>query len=190
MSSRRIRYFNRNIVNSLVPAHIRKLKTPNGGKIRSKKNNSNRGKNNKSLVVGHGLPYESINRPRNGQFYVDLDSGDTYLFAKQMGWLDLNGWQPDVGEGPPDEENTPDPLSGDQYLNIFNGDLYVYAEGMGWVLQNAIEGPPGPAGESFSFDIETTTGPTGPTISGPLKVKPGQTVKLWIDKSQLHADVI
>lgn len=190
MSSRRIRYFNRNVINSLVPANVRKLKTPRKNKTKQLiKINKNK-RSVQSLIEDHGLPYEHINNPRSGQFYVNLDTGDTYLFAKQLGWLDINGWQPDVGEGAPDEENPANPLSGDQYLNIFTGDLYVFNEGFGWILQNAIEGPPGPAGESFSFELETITGPTGPTLSGSMTVNPGQKVKLWIKDSQLYADVI
>lgn len=140
---------------------------------------------------GFGLPNENITNPTNGHFYVDQDSGDAYLFVAKLGWVNLNSWQPDVGEGPPDEDNPLNPLSGDQYLDVLTGDFYVFSEGLGWVLNNGIEGPPGPPGESFSFELMTTSGPTGPTISGPITVTPGKTVRLWLSsEGQLQADVI
>lgn len=141
-------------------------------------------------VVADGMPFNAIRKPKNGQFFVNQTTGDTYLYASQLGWLDMNGWQPFVGEGVPQQDNPPYPNSGDQYLNVLSGDLYVFAEGFGWVLQNGLQGPQGPPGDSFSFEIETVAGSRdGPTISGPISVKANQRVKLWIDNGQLHADV-
>lgn len=136
---------------------------------------------------GHGPP---SGKSVNGFFYVNQDTGDTYIYVKNLGWVDLSSWQPDVGEGPPSKENPPDPFTGDQYIDVLTGDFYIFTEGFGWILGNGIEGPPGPQGPAFTFDLCTTVGPTGPTISGPLQVKPGQTVQLWIQDGQLHADVI
>ena len=121
--------------------------------------------------------------------YVDSDTGDVYLFSVKLGWISMSGWQPDVGEGIPDNENPPDPLSGDQYLDILTGDLYVYSEGLGWVLQNAIEGPRGPPGESFDFNLIIMDGPHGPDLMNPLHVKSGDTIKLWIEDTKLRARV-
>lgn len=198
MSQRRRRYFNRDQLNPLIPKAVRKQKTPKGKRTYSRKkiqSGLNQLKHlnlrrSPSVVVGHGMPYQVVRKPRNGQFFVDQDTGDTYLFASKIGWLDLNGWQPDVGEGVPDAENPPDPLSGDQYLNILNGDLYVFTDGFGWVLQNGIEGPRGPPGESFTYDLITLDGPEGPPITGPITVTPNRTVCLWIKKNKLYADLV
>ena len=58
-------------------------------------------------------------------------------------------------------------------------------------MNNGIEGPRGPPGPSFSFDLCTSVGSTGPIVTGPLRVEPGNTVQLWINsENQLMADVI
>lgn len=141
---------------------------------------------------GHGLPTENFKtNPKNGFMFIDEDTGDPYLFLKKFGWINLSSWQPAVGEGPPSTDNPPEPLTGDQYLDAFTGDFYIYTEGIGWVLGSGIEGPPGPPGPTYSFELTTSVGQTGPTISGPLKVDNGQRVNLWLDEAQqLHADLV
>lgn len=160
---------------------------------RKKTNPQNkRTRNQQRLVkVAEGAPTENVSHPINGMLYVDAETGNTYLFAKELGWIDQSSWQPDVGEGPPTGEMAPpDPMTGDQYIDVISGDFYFYSEGFGWVLGNGTEGPQGPPGPSFSFDLITTMGATGPTISGPLKVTPGSRVQLWInDKGLLQGDV-
>lgn len=203
MSTRR--RFNSRALNPRIPNNIKAQKTPKRvtldkpiktlkkyknhvapARIRYKPINS---LNN--VIVESGVPTDTVANPINGQLYVNKDSGDTYLFAASLGWIDMSGWQPDVGEGVPDATNPPNPLSGDQYLNILNGDLFVFNEGLGWVMLNGVEGPPGPPGESFSFDLETyQDGVEGPMLSGPLKVEAGKCVKLWIKNGQIYSDVV
>lgn len=171
------RYFNRNRVNSK--------------KSKSKKFQKKLFKSSSNLIVKSGMPYDTILAPSNGQFYVNKDSGNTYLYADTLGWIDMSGWQPDVGEGVPETDNPPNPINGDQYLNVLNGDLYVFNEGFGWVMINGVEGPRGPPGESFSFELETyQDGVHGPLLSGPFKIEPGKCVRLWIENGQIYSDVI
>lgn len=155
-----------------------------------KLNKMNRKLKKKPAGFGHGVPENNIDKPSNGYIYVDEDTGETYIFIKKLGWIDLSSWQPDVGEGAPTKENPPEPLTGDQYIDAFTGDFYVFTEGFGWILINGVEGPPGPQGANFTFDLCTTMGSTGPVISGPIKVEPGRTVQLWIEDGNLHADLI
>lgn len=151
--------------------------------------NQNIRKNNTSF--GSGPPENNISNPSNGYIYVDSNTISTYIFITKLGWVDLTSWQPDVGEGAPSDENPPDPFSGDQYLDILTGDFYVYSDGFGWVLNNGIEGPTGPPGPSFKFQIITTQGVDGPINSGPIEVNSGQTIQLWLnDRNHLMADVI
>jgi hypothetical protein len=200
MSTRR--YFNSGKLNPRTPSSIKSVKSHKNTitksskkphKLRSQSNN-NRFKplsSSNNLIVKSGMPYDTILSPINGQLYVDKDTGNTYLYADSLGWIDMSGWQPDVGEGVPDISNPPNPISGDQYLNILNGDLYVFNEGLGWVMLNGIEGPRGPPGDTFSFDLETyQDGVTGPLLSGPFKIEAGKCVRLWIENGQIHADVI
>ena len=190
---RKIHRFNNDRLNPLIPKKVAIQKTSkNSTKIRNiAKYNKKPKPKNDSLVVGEGHPWASIFKPVNGQVYINKDTADAFIFAKKLGWINLSGWQPDVGEGPPDVDNPPDPISGDQYLNIFNGDLYVFTEGMGWILQNAIEGPKGEKGDSFSFELETCLGgPDGPVLSGPIKVEPGRKVRLWMEKRPIYAELV
>lgn len=193
MFSNKIRYFNRDKHKIIKKTHDKHNK-------KNKKNDKNNKKTIKHLqkllkdtaITGSGPPNElsdkiSIN---NGNFYVDQDTGNAYLFITKLGWIDLSSWQPDVGEGMPAEDNPPNPISGDQYLDVLTGDFYIFIDGLGWVLQTGIEGPQGPPGETFSFDLVTSMGPTGPIISGPIKVTNGKTIQLWIEDGYLHGDVI
>jgi len=187
-----MRYFNRNKLNK--HKSIKHVKRNIKSKHKSKIDVTSHLQKllNETAITGSGPPNElpekfNIN---NGNFYVDQNTGNAYLYISKLGWIDLSSWQPDIGEGMPETDNPPNPLSGDQYLDILTGDFYIFIESLGWILQTGVEGPPGPPGESFSFDIVTSMGPTGPIISGPIKVTPGRTVQLWMDNGYLHSDVI
>lgn len=177
-SKRKLRVFNRDQHNRKVPSGIKINRHQSSSKIKKK------------AGFGHGPPEKNVKNPRNGFIYVDQDTADTYLYISHLGWIDLSSWQPDVGDGPPSKENPPNPITGDQYVDILTGDFYIFTEGFGWVLGSGVEGPPGPQGASFTVDLCTTIGPTGPVISGPLTVEPGRTIQLWIDNGNLFADVI
>jgi len=192
MLSNRKRYFNRDIKNKHKHKlnKNKKLMKPPKSKIDVVSHLQKL--LNETAITGSGPPNElpeklNIN---NGNFYVDQNNGNAYLYISKLGWIDLSSWQPDIGEGMPAEDNPPSPLSGDQYLDILTGDFYIFIEGLGWVLQSGVEGPQGPPGESFSFDLVTSMGPTGPVISGPIKVTPGRTIQLWMEGNLLHCDVI
>lgn len=162
--------------------------------IKSKKSNRKNQKSSKTrdFKVGQGSPVHHNLNPVNGTIYVDSETGNTYIYVKEIGWIDQSSWQPDIGEGPPQGEMAPEnPMTGDQYIDVIQGDFYYYTEGFGWVLGNGSEGPQGPPGREFHFYLTTTMGPTGPTLTQPLKVTPGCQVQLWIDPETqgLKADV-
>lgn len=179
-SGKHLRVFNQNQTNKKGGNLVRK-----GGNLVRKGRNRGKGKGGKRLVkTGSGAPYESVKNPSNGLLYVDSDTGDTYLFVAKLGWVNQSSWQPDVGEGPPVGDWAPeDPMSGDQYVDVISGDFYYYSEGFGWVMMNGVEGPQGVAGESFSFELVTSVGATGPVVTGPFQVKAGSRVKLWVDST-------
>lgn len=202
----RIRYFNRGVKKNKIIKSKDKIKDKIiKDKIIKSKDKILRNKKDKKdikhkmkqllneiALSGSGPPNELSEKltVNNGNFYVDQDTGNAYLFITNLGWVDLSSWQPDIGEGLPAEDNPPNPLSGDQYLDMLTGDFYIFVEGLGWILQSGIEGPQGPPGETFSFDIVTSMGATGPIISGPIKVTNGKTVQLWMDNGYLQCDVI
>lgn len=105
------------------------------------------------IKLGNGPPEENWEDAPDGAIYVEEETADVYLHAEKLGWVQLNGWCPDIGEENPNEENPPDPMTGDMYVNVLTADLFYFVEGFGWVLINGLIGPQGPEGQ---------VGPIGP----------------------------
>jgi len=134
-------------------------------------------------VLGQGPPEETWLDPPNGGIYVEEDSANVYLHVADLGWVQLNGWCPDVGEEDPCQENPEDPMSGDMYLNILTSDLFYFVEGFGWVLLNGIEGPPGPNGPPGPPGFSDIFYAVTPRTEQVLKIQP-QAVKWEIPEFQ------
>jgi hypothetical protein len=105
-------------------------------------------KKSNKVIVGNGFPEDNYDDPIDGAMYIDDESLNVYIYANKVGWIILNGWMPDVGEGVP---NIPDAKTGAQYVDVLTGDLYYYTEGFDWRLVNGIQGPPGPFGFTDVF---------------------------------------
>jgi len=73
---------------------------------------------------------------------------------------------------------------GDMLIDSSNCDMYENVGGI-WLFKCTLKGntgtngPTGHTGASFNFFIETATGPTGPTITGPFEVSSGTVVRFW-----------
>jgi hypothetical protein len=99
--------------------------------------------NKTNVIVAKGTP-DSV--ATDGTFYIEPDTADIYIYVDALGWIQLNGWAPDVGETIPEAGSPANPITGNQYINILTGDLYYYVEGFDWILLNGLVGPAGPAG--------------------------------------------
>ena len=125
-----------------------------------------------SVTIGHGDPTTGSVQGKEGDTYIDLDTGYYYVYDKDNGWGEHAGTGAAAtsvltGSGEPTASTG---KNGDSYINLANWDFYVKDNGA-WAKVGNIKGEDGTQGVNGS---SVTVGHGDPTI-GSVSGQKGDT---------------